>query len=75
MAINYGWMNLRRTASILRISVKELIDGMFEGWAPYHEFYSNGTKVRFRMTDVWFWLLVNGHGGRTSKLELLYGSK
>jgi len=73
--MNYGWINLHRTASILKMTIDELINAMFEGWAPVHEFYSNCTKVRFRRTDVHYWLLMNGHIGRARKLELLYDSK
>jgi len=74
MVINYGWIGLNRAAHILGISKDELIDAVFESWAPPHEF-TRTHAIRFRWTDVWRWKLADGWRHRTYRQDLLYGQR
>ena len=71
MRIDYGYIGLSDTAAIMEITEDELIDGLFESWAPIHEF-TGDNKVRFRWTDVWVWRLNGGSLGRTTRKKSLY---
>jgi hypothetical protein len=71
MAANNEWLTLRQTAKIMGIPQEELIDGLFETWAPPH-YFEKGSTLRFRFVDVWLWLIANGWTQRARRVKLLY---
>lgn len=72
MAIDNGWLTLRETARLMSIPATELMDGVFESWTPVYEF-TKTNQIRFRTTDVRYWMLADGWNHRAARTRLIYG--